>query len=354
MRTQDLGWDPTGLMTFRTTLPAARYADAAAVNAFHDALLERLRGLPGVTSAGAIHSLPLRGSNSVNTFSRPGGSEADAWPARLSWVSAGYLETMGIEVVSGRAIEATDDAAAQPVVLINELIARHRFEGEDAIGGSIVVDGEAYTVIGVIENTHDRAMSRPPEPSLYFPAAQALVRTNAFVVRSGREAETLVPDLRRAVAELDVDQPLYEVQPISALIDQDMGPYLLIAGMMFSFALVSLLLGAVGIYGVTAYAVGRRTQEIGLRMAIGAERRGVMTMIVGEGMRRALLGVAIGLVLAYPLSRALRAIAVGVNPSDPLTFIMVAATLLLVAFLGTWLPAMRVARLDPVRALSAE
>jgi putative ABC transport system permease protein len=356
MQNRNLGYEQGNVLTFRLSPPAATYADAAALQTIHDAVHERIVAVPGVQAAGTIQSLPLRGSNNVNTYDLPGLSGAEeGWPGRMGWLSPGYLDAVSARVIAGRGILETDRMGTPPIALVNQTLARRHFTtNEDAVGATIRVDDRTYTIVGVVADMVERAFNRDPEPSIYHASAQHGLRARSFAVRLTGEPAAVLPRIREAVRAVDPDLPLFEVQPLSDLIAMRLNPYTVIAGLMLCFAAVSLLLGAVGIYGVTAYGVGRRTHEIGLRMAVGAERSGVVRMIVVEGMKWAVLGIVIGTALAFPLSRALRALAVGVNPSDPRTFAAVAITLLAIALLGAWLPARRAARLDPVRALSGD
>jgi predicted permease len=353
---QDLGYDPTGVITLRIAPPSAKYPDAAALQRFYDQVLDRARAIPGVEAAGTIQSLPVRGSNSVNTFRIEGEATRadDGYPARMGYLAPGYLEAMRVPVLRGRSLEATDGAGAPRVLLVNQLLAEQRFGTSDPVGRALHVDDETWTIVGVVANMRERSLQRPPEPSIYLPVAQSGVRSRTLVARVNGDAAAYADALQTAVWAVDPEQPVYEVQPMTALIDSDVSGFRVLASMMLSFAAVSLLLGGVGIYGVTAYAVGRRTNEIGIRMAIGAERKSVMRLIVREGMLRATLGLVLGLGLALLLSRAMQSLLVNVSPTDPLTFVSVTLLLAFVTFLGAWLPARKAARLDPVRALASE
>jgi predicted permease len=353
---QDFGYDPDGVMTLRVTPPESKYGDAEALQRFYDQLLERTRAIPGVLAAGTIQSLPVRGSNNVNTYWIPGVATAsqDGYPARMGYLSAGYLEAMRIPIRRGRGFEESDRADSRLVLLVNEELARQRFGTVDPVGRSIRFDDTTWTVIGVVADMRERSLQRPPEPSLYVPVTQSPVRSRTLAVRVNGDPASFAEPLQAAVWSVDADQPVYEVQPMSALIEQDVKPFKVIAAMMLAFAAVSLLLGGVGIYGVTAYAVGRRTNEIGVRLAIGAERNSVVRLIVREGMMRASLGLLLGTGLALLMSRAMASLLVGVSPTDPLTFASVILLLTVVTFLGAYLPARRAARLDPVRALAHE
>jgi predicted permease len=320
---------------------------------FYNEILERVRAIPGVLAAGTIQSLPLRGSNNVGTYTIEGGQQnEDGYPARMGYLSPGYLDAMQIELIRGRAIEETDRAEGMPIALVNEALVRQRFNGENAVGRSLRFDGEARTIVGIVADMRERSVQREPEPSIYLPVAQSPVRTRSVAVRTSGDPVGLADAVQRAVWSVDPDQPVYELQPMAALVQMRVGGFALIAELMLLFAAISLVLGAVGIYGVTAFGVTRRTNEIGVRIAIGAERREIVRMIVKQGLRRGLIGLAIGLPLAFAMSRGLAGLLVGVRPGDPLTFGTVALLLSLVTFLGAWLPARRAARLDAIRALS--
>jgi predicted permease len=353
---RDMGYDTEGLLTVRLTPPTSRYDDAAALHTFYDDVLDRVRALPGVHAAGTIQSLPLRGSNSVATWTITGEPvpESGGYPSRMGYISPGYTEAMGIDMVRGRTVESTDTEDSPPVALVNETLVRQRFGDVDPIGRFITVSGMDREIVGVIADMRERSLLRDPEPSIYVPVEQSSVRSRNIAIRVAGDPLTLVAAVQREVLAIDPSLPVYQLQTMRMLFDSRVAPFRLIAGLMAAFAAVSLLLGAIGIYGVTSYAVGRRTTEIGIRMAVGAERSAVIRMIVREGLVRAAIGVAIGLALAFPLSNALRGLLVGVSPGDPLTFGSVVAVLVLVTFLGAWLPARRAAKLDPVRALSHE
>jgi predicted permease len=357
MQRQDLGYDPRGVLTLRVTPPELTYPDAAALDRFYGPVLERVRALPGVEAAGTIQSLPVRGSNNVNTFVIVGDASpaANGYAVRMGYLSPGYLEAMRVRIVRGRGILETDVAAAPRIALVNETRARQRFGAEDPIGRALRLDDETWTIVGVTADMRERSLQRPPEPSIYLPVAQSAVRSRSLAIRvSGADPARLATAVQEAIWSVDANQPVFELQPMLTLVAERVSPFRIIAGLMLSFAAVSLLLGGVGIYGVTAYTVGRRTNEIGIRMAIGAGRGTVMRMIVVEGMRRAILGLVIGFGLALLLTRAMRGLLVGVRANDPFTFGVVLGLLSITTFLAAWVPARRAARLDPVRALSHE
>ncbi|MCI0435240.1 MAG: ABC transporter permease [Gemmatimonadetes bacterium] len=355
LQRQDLGYEPAAVLTMRVTPSPATYADGAALGRFYDGALEQLRALPGVEAAGTIQSLPLRGSNNSNSYVVDGEQTAtDGYPARMGYLSAGYLEAMRVEVVRGRGIAATDRAETPRVALINEALARQRFGETDPVGRALRFDDEVWTIVGVVADMLERSVSRPPEPSIYVPVTQSPTRSRTFVIRTTGDPLALADAAQQALTAVDPDMPAYEVQTMNTLIDMRVSPFRLIAGLMFVFAVISLVLGAVGIYGVTAYALGRRTSEIGVRLAVGANGVEVVRMLVREGLVRGLIGLGIGLPLGLGLARVLTGLLVGVSPNDPITFVSVLAVLAMVSFLAAWLPARRAAVLDPVRALAAD
>jgi putative ABC transport system permease protein len=352
MQRQDLGYQPRGVLTMRLTPPAAKYAGVTELNAFYDEVLERVRALPGVVAAGTIHTLPLAGSNSSNSYTVPGVVTPEGgYPSRMGYVSPGYFEAMAIRLVRGRPVTMEDRADAPPVAWVNEALVRRVFGPDDPIGRTLEMHGGVVTIVGIVPDMRERALLRPPEPSIYLPVAQQSARSRSLAIRTTSDPNALAAAVQRAIWEVDPDQPVYAVQAMTDLLDTSVSPFRLVATLMLIFALISLLLGAVGIYGVTSFAVVRRTHEIGIRVAMGAERRGVILLIVGEGMRRAAIGLVLGVGAALLLSRALVSLLVGVSATDPATFIVVIVALLIVTFLGAYLPARRAARLDPVRAL---
>ncbi len=353
----DLGYEAEGLMTFRISPGEARYEDKPAVTAFHDELIERIDAVPGVERSGAVYVLPLSGSNTVGSFVLEGEDPSDPvarYPARFNYVSPGYFETMGIARIAGRTITLADDADAPPVIVVNEtLVSRHLGDG-NAVGRRLVLDGTLFEIVGVVADHFERSLADPVQPGVYFPIRRFTGRTRTVVVRASGDPAALVPSLRAVALEMDGDLPIYGVQPMVDNVTRVVGPYVLMAQLMGGFALISLLLGAVGIYGVMSYGVGQRTNEIGVRMALGAARREVRTMVVRSGMGRAALGIGFGLALAFGVTRAMSSLLVDVSPTDPLVFGSVTALLLAVAFLGSYLPAMRASAVNPVDALSQE
>lgn len=358
MRSQDFGFDPTNVLTARVALPAAQYETREESEAFWRDVVERLRGLNGVVGVGTTQSHPLMGSNWGLSLQIAGRAlaEDESRSVRLTYASPGLFEALGFTMVRGRVFAEADPPEAEPVAIVNEtFVSRYLGSGADALGTSLR-SGEDWsaTVVGVVHDVVERGVESPPEPALYLPIAHNDIRVRSLVLRTIGDPTEHVDAVEAAVWQVDPDLPLYEVETMETLVDRRIGGFAVIGYLMGAFALLSLLLGAVGIYGVTAYAAGQRTNEIGVRLAMGAERNDVVRMVVRDGVRRTVIGVLIGLGLALLLGGAMSGILIGVSPRDPVIFTSVVATLVAVSLLGLWLPARRASRVDPVRALTAE
>jgi predicted permease len=356
MRSKDFGFDPGNVLTLRLAPPATEYPEEADLRTFWRTVEDRARTVPGVVAVGSTQSHPLMGSNWGEAVTITGGDGTEL-RVRLTHASPGLFEALGFRVVQGRAIGAGDTEEQPMVAVVNETFVR-RYLGEGADPLSTSLDGREgaapVPIVGVIHDVVERSIDEPPEPALYLSSAHAVARTRSLVVRTAGPPEEIVPALQQAVWSLDAKMPLFEIETMEALVERRVGSFAVIANLMGAFALLSLVLGGVGIYGVTAYAAGQRTAEIGVRMAMGAERRELVRMLVIQGGRRAVLGLAIGLVAALALTAAMGSILVGVSPRDPVTFATVTGVLAGVSLLALWLPARRATRVDPVRALAAE
>jgi putative ABC transport system permease protein len=358
MKVQDFGFAPENVLTARLSPPLAEYETAEEAAEYWRAVVERVRDVPGILEAGTTQSHPLMGSNWSRTVRIAGqsGSEDEGRSVRLTFASDGLFETLRFGMVQGRTFGSTDGADAPRVAIVNEAFVR-RYLGpdEDPLAQTLLADGDwQATVVGVVHDVIERGVDRPPEPALYLPIAQADVRTRSLVMRTAGQPADIVRAVEDAVWSVDADVPVYRVQTMVELVDDRVDGFAVIGYLMGTFALLSLVLGAIGIYGVTAFAAGQRTSEIGVRLALGARRGDVVSMVVRQGAMRAALGMAIGLALAFAAAGAMSGILVGVSPRDPLIFVGVTLVLGLVASLGLYIPARRASRVDPVRALAAE
>jgi predicted permease len=358
------GFEPEHAVTFKLQLPENRYSTEDKLRGFTGALMDRLRQLPGVESAGAtVAGMPFGGSVDVLTFSvagRPPAPVDKEEAIRIGTATPEFFKALGLRVVRGRGFTPQDRAGAPQVVVINEAAVRKHFPGEDPLGHRIdlgwTVDDvrRGGEIVGVVADFKQDALEREIEPQVFLPYDQAPLESLSVVLRTRSDSQTLVSAIGSQVRALDPDLPVYGLQPLSELVATSTSQsrfYMLLLG---GFAGIALLLAAVGIYGVIAYAVRQRTQEIGIRMALGASRDRVMGMVVRQGLTLALLGAAAGLLGAFLATRGLRSLLYEVSVSDPMTYVGVAAVLIAVAAVASYLPARRAARTEPQLALRGE
>ncbi|MFI5005968.1 MAG: ABC transporter permease [Solirubrobacterales bacterium] len=368
-RLQDvpLGFDPKGTLTFGVSLPQWKYQTLPEQRRFFDSLLERVRALPGVEAAGAVQLRPLElGPIGISAWVLREGQatkERETNPAvNYEVVTPGYFRAMGIPLRAGREFDERDTDGASPVVVVGESTARRLWPGEEPVGKRIATHGTPKekdgswrwaTVVGLVPDVRYRGLT-DVRLDLYVPFGQSPFPVQYVVIRTTSDPAPLASAIRQAVSTLDKDLPITGVASLGAIVDGALGGPRFRAVLIAAFACLALLLAAVGIWGVVAWSVAQRTQEIGLRMALGARAPEVVRHVVAQGVVPALAGVAVGLVVAWACSRALRTLLFGIPPDDPSTFMAVAALLLLVATGASLLPARRAARLDPVAALREE
>ena len=376
VRALDPGFNPDSTLTFRIALESRDYATRERAVAVHHAILERLQAIPGVSDASASTTLPLSGSgfgNSIIVQRRPDEGRPSYRPVvSFRAIAGGYLEAVGMRVLRGRGLTRDDIERGEPAVVVSQALADAYFPNEDPIGRQIASSRPPtlppptwFTIVGVVANTPSLSMIEPsPAPQLYMPMSLAgapaipmgeLVGPNvadmSFVVRTAANPLALVTQVRAAVDAVDRDLALSDVRTLETILSQASVQMAFTMVLLAIAAVVALLLGVIGIYGVTAYIVSQRTSEIGLRLALGAEPRHVARAIVGQGGIVALAGIAIGLTAALAGTRLIASLLYQVDPRDPAIFAATATTLLLVAMAACWLPARRAARLSPVDAL---
>lgn len=357
------GFRPDNVVSARIFLTPAVYPKPDQQVAFFQRLVERVGALPGVEKAGAISHLPLGAlvpqAGAVRAEGRPPADGRE--PPAAAWFVAtpGYFEAMNLPVLAGRTFSAADDAAATPVLILNQDLAKRLFGDTDAVGQRVMVDriggpSPWAQVIGVVGNVKQRTLDEEDQPQVYFPHAQAPWVTMAVVARTTAAPESLSSALRGVVRELDPNQPVVDLQPVADVVHGSTSDRRFAARFFGLFAAIALLLSALGVYGVMLYSVGQRTREIGVRMALGADRASVISLIVGQGMRVALLGLAAGLVGAWAASRFLESQLYGLTGVDVPTYAAVTLVLASCALLACFLPARRATRVDPVNALRSE
>jgi predicted permease len=324
-------------------------------------VVDRLRALPGVAAAGATHHLPLSGYSwdaDLAVEGRP--LAAGAVPPRAAWriVTDDYFRTMAIPLRRGRAFTVRDDTGAPPVAIVNERLARRLWPGEEAVGRRVQA-GHATrqrmaTVVGVVGDVRHDGLAAEPPAELYVPFGQRMAGPMHLVVRTEGDALAQAAAVRAAARAVDGSVPIADLRTLDAVVATSVAQPRLVMVLLLLFGALGLALGAVGVYGVVAYAVGQRTREIGVRIALGAEWRTIVRLVIGGGVRYAAAGVGVGLVAALLLSRAMRGLVYGVAVTDPATYAALALLLVGIVLLASWLPARRAARVDPTVVLRGD
>ena len=357
MQRSRTGFDPANVLTLQLSLPRTRYADAQRTRDFWPALLERASAVRGARAVAVASQLPLTSSSylsfQIDGRTPPPDAMEDVQPFN---VSEGYFRVLGIALTRGRIFGPQDDASAPRVAVVNEEAARRFWPGRDPIGARITIgDTTDYmTVVGVVADVKQEGLTAKPYPQLYSVAAQNPMRGMYVVVKTDGDVPGIAAAMRRTVASLDPELPVYGVMPMTERVSQSIARPRLTALLVGVFAAVALALAAVGIYGVVAFAVAQRTRELGVRQALGASTRDLRRLVIGQGMAPVVGGLALGLVLAAGASRALGSLLYGVGALDPLTYVAVALFLGAVAFAATWLPSRRAVRVPPAVVLREE
>lgn len=365
LRDVDPGFDTDGLMTFRFALPGAEYEEPASVLDFHRQLSDRLAAIPGAQTVGMISGLPLTGAKSAGPMEpaeRPFPEGVLGPMVEQVQITPGYFDVMSIPILEGRGLEWTDQGDQTRGVVISEMLARTFWPSEGAVGRAIRSQGDSisWEVVGIAGDVRFDDVEDDPLPLIYMPVlmgrGEALrpARSMDVVVKVAGEPLDAIERVREALRSVDPRLPMVNPRTVETIVEESMASTSFTVLLLGIAAGVALLLGTVGIYGVIAYIVSRRTQEIGVRMALGAPAATVLTDVVRQGMRLTGLGVAIGLLASWGLSRALASLLYGVSATDPLTFAGTAGLVAVVSLLATWLPARRAARIDPVKALRSE
>ncbi|MFL6227275.1 MAG: ABC transporter permease [Pyrinomonadaceae bacterium] len=358
----DVGFDADHLLTARFNLPADTYKENPRRLAFYDECLTRVSALPGVSGAALTFSLPIDGSNWNSVFvaaDLPVPARADIPSSAFTPVSGNYFSTMNIPVLRGRAFNSTDTADGQRVVVINETMARRLWPGQDAVGKRIKQGWpEAKTpwreVIGVVADVKLNGVERETPLQSYLPLTQEPARSLVLVARTKGDPRPLGASVEQAMHSIEKDLPVFAVRSMDEILNSAIAQQRLLMTLLAGFSVVALLLAAVGIYGVISWSVNRRTHEIGIRMALGAQTSDVLRLVIGQGMRLALAGVVVGLVSAFGVTRLMKGLLFGVSASDPATFVGIAVLLALVSFAACYLPARRATQVDPMIALRHE
>jgi putative ABC transport system permease protein len=356
-----LGFKPERLLTLRLELPPSRYSTDDQARAFHQQLLHRIAALPGVIGVASVNWLPLEGGpgDLLRVEGQPPPPKGEAPKATTHVVSPNYFRTMGVALIKGRYFTDEDHQSAPGVVAINSALAKKLFGKRDPIGQRILFEGDEpkpFEIVGVVDDERVGELDEEDQSVIYRPFLQDAWTKLNLVVRTAGEPDGVVNAVRGEAQALDPNLALYAVATMERLIAERPSTFLrrYPALLMAVFAAIALALAAVGIYGVISYSVTQRTQELGIRMALGARRRDLLKLVLRQGLRLALLGVASGLAVALALTRLMRSLLFGVSATDPLIFGLATGLLVAVALLACYLPARRATRLDPLAALRCE
>jgi putative ABC transport system permease protein len=357
------GFRPDHLLTMQISLPSNRYKDPQQIDAFFAQALEKVKALPGVESAGVCTSVPMSGSGSSGSFSIEGRTvapgEMSPWGNRW-FAGATYFQTMGIPLLKGRYFDDRDVREAPPVSIIDETMERKFWANEDPIGKRISFQRDPQgnpiwrEVVGVVGHVKQKGLEGESPVQYYVPHRQLPSSGVFLVVRTAAEPSSLAGAVRGSIQQADRELPVFRVTTMERLVTESMTQRRFAMTLLGIFAVVALILASVGLYGVMSYSVTHRTNEIGIRMALGARVTDVLAMVVGQGMRLSLAGVGIGLVGAFALTRVMRTLLFSVSATDPLTFVVVALLLAGVSLLACYVPARRATKVDPMEALRYE
>jgi putative ABC transport system permease protein len=355
---QPLGYNPEHLISMGVGLPAKKYPGLAEQARFFEQFLSSVRALPGVQSAALVRGLPLSGQNIGMSIGIVGASPprpGEPWDADYAQVSPGYFGTMNIPVLSGRDFNEQDRTNTVPVAVVNETFVKNFRLGTNALGRLIAFGGVGnIEIIGVVKDTKRTGLADKQRGEVYRTYQQQCWGFMSLVVRTQRDPAEINRAIRTGLETIDKDQPIGNLRTMTQLVAASVGQRRLSVQLLSGFSTVAMLLAAIGLYGVLAYNVTQRRQEIGIRIALGARRLDVLSLVIGQGMKLALIGVGVGVVASFALTRVMRNLLYEVEPGDPLTFAGISIMLVSVALFACWIPARRAAGVDPMTALRTE
>jgi putative ABC transport system permease protein len=356
----DPGVETDNVLTLRVALPGAKYGEDHQAIKFFEQAEQRIESLPGVVSAGATTTLPLKGYNWTGDMTIEGRSEEDyVREVRHKQVTPSYFETIGARLLAGRGFTAFDNEKSEPVVIVNERLARRYFPEGSAVGMRIklskpTADSPWRTIIGVVSDEKQDSLASETKPEIFQSHLQYAQTQMSIVVRTSVAPESLIGAVRGEIRALDKDLPPYDIKTMREVLYESASRERFTTLLLAVFATLALALAAVGIYGVMSYTISQRTHEIGVRMALGAGSGDVLRLILGQGLRLALAGVGVGLLAAFVLTRLMSKLLYGVSATDPVTFAAIALLLATVALAACYIPARRATTVDPMVALRHE
>jgi len=355
LKVVDPGFNTESLLTMTVPLPQAVYHTPAQQTAFAEQLLERVRTMPSVQAAAVSNTLPMASNFSMSMDIKIEGRQLPESDSSVSVraVSLDYFRTMGIALMEGRDFTATDQGKSD-VLIVNQAMARHYWPGADPAGRQIRLDGKAHTIIGMVANVKNFGLEAETGIEVYVPFADAPTTYVGLAVRTLGDPGAVAGAVRAVVRGIDRNQTVDNVASMRQILDRLVARPRFDLALLGSFAVLALVLAVVGIYGVVSYSVTQRTYEIGVRMALGAESRAVLRMVVGQGAMLASAGIALGLAGSYTATGVLRSVLFEIPPRDTATFAAVSLLLLAICLLASYVPARRAAKVDPMVALRYE
>jgi putative ABC transport system permease protein len=357
----DSGFEPANVVTAQISVPGTVYDSAERRLAFFDSVLERLRALPGVGDVALVWGLPFSGQNDSSPFAIPNRPAEPGDPERHAegrMVSGGYFEAMGIPLLRGRDFDDTERPEGPFVAIVDQTFAEQFFPGADPVGQPLLHyrgGSTPSTIIGVVGRVDHDEIGDAPKAVVYHSYRQIPFQTwRSVVIRSDRPVGQMANMIRSVVSDLDPNVPVYDVQTMEGRVERSLGPQRLALLALGGFAGLSLMLSALGVYGVMRYTTTQRTREFGIRVAVGADARAVLALVLRQGVTAIAIGLAVGIPAALALTRLMRSILFGVSPHDPIVYVAATVLLTAVGLLASWLPARRAARIDPMEALRYE
>jgi putative ABC transport system permease protein len=355
----DLGFDASNVVTMEFRLPPTKYDTPESIDAFMSRAAAELRRVPGVTSSALVRAVPFSGNSGTASYGVDGAlprSGADAPVALTNSATPGYFQTLRIPLVAGRDFDDRDAATAPPVAIVSAALAQREWPGQLAIGRRVRMEGDSVwrTVVGVVREVKHLTLTDVPPGTIYAPYAQSPGIFSTVVARTTQPAELMGPAVRAAIWAVDRDQPVWKIRTLESLVGRALGQPRFTMRLVGAFAAAALLLATIGIYGVVSYSVTQRSTELGIRLALGARRAGVLGLVVRQGMALAVVAVAVGVLGALGAARVLQSQLFGVTTTDPVVFVSVPLVVLTVALLATYVPARRASRLDPMTALRSD
>jgi predicted permease len=358
LQSVDPGMNATQALSFKVTIPDRYDNDDKVAQYFTDAV-NRLRNLPGVTAAGATGKLPLEGYSWTGDLFIEGRPDVWGRDLRHKSITPGYLQAAGMRLVAGRDLGTEDTANGQAVVLVNQTLARRFFGDSPAVGERVTFGRPSSrtvwtTIVGVVADEKQDALAAPVQPEVYSPHTQDARSQMSLIVRTAVPPASVLPLIRREMSAVDAAVALYDIRTLDELVDQSLAEERFSTVLLGAFASTALLLAAIGLYGIVAFSVTSRTREIGVSLALGASRQHVLRMVVWDGVRVVLAGIAVGLVVALAISRAIESFLFETPPADPIVLVSVAAILTAAGLCASYLPAWRASRVDPVESLRVE